>query len=134
MSKNNNHEENIDEIINSAMQNLKEVVDSNTIIGKPIKASRDVTVLTVTKINVGFVAGGGQLNSKIKSQKQLPFSGGSGAGFNVTPVGLITISRGEVKFVPIEQINATSELVTLTNKIFSKVMDSFKGGNDDDVN
>ncbi len=113
-------QENVDEIINSAMKNLKDIIDSNTIIGKTIKID-EVSLIPVSKVNVGFVAGGGESSSKTK-QKNLPFLGGSGAGFSVVPVGVITITKNNVNFLQVDRIDAVSELMKTANSFISNLV------------
>ena len=66
MAKSQNLEENVNSIIDIAMNRLKEVIDVNTVIGKPINTSNNTTILPVSKVSVGFVAGGGEIIAKAK--------------------------------------------------------------------
>ncbi len=67
----------IDNMMNTSMQKIKEMVDVNAIIGDPIKISDTVTIIPVSKVSFGFASGGSDIPSK--QQKEL-FGGGSGAG------------------------------------------------------
>ena len=123
MDKNNktNKQEHVDEIINSAMKNLKDIIDSNTIIGKTIKVD-EMSIIPISKVHVGFVAGGGENGGKNnKQQKALPFMGGSGAGFSVVPVGILSISKGKVEYLQIDKVDAVGELLKTANKVVSKI-------------
>ncbi|WP_309462286.1 spore germination protein GerW family protein, partial [Bacillus paranthracis] len=42
----------------AAMENLKEMVDVNTIVGEPVQTADGGVVLTVSKVAFGFGAGG----------------------------------------------------------------------------
>ncbi len=59
------------------MQKIKEMVDSNTIIGEPITMADGTLILPVSKVSFGFASGGSDFPSK--TPKEL-FGGGSGAG------------------------------------------------------
>ena len=80
MEKSKNLEENANDIIDTAMQRLKDVIDVNTVVGSIIVVDADTRVLPISKVSVGFVAGGGELNTKSKKVAKLPFAGGSGSG------------------------------------------------------
>lgn len=47
----------ISEVMGITMQKVKEMIDSNTIVGEPIRAD-GVTLVPVSKISVGFGSGG----------------------------------------------------------------------------
>lgn len=129
MDNKTDKQENVDEIINSAMKNLQNIIDSNTIVGKTIKID-DVAIIPVSKVHVGFVAGGGETSAKGK-QKILPFMGGSGAGFSVIPVGMITVIKNKVEFLQIDKVDAVGELLKTANKFVGKIMKEKKNNEED---
>ena len=53
----------IDKLIEGTIENLKSVVDSNNIVGKPI-VNGDLVVVPISKITFGFVAGGGEYGDR----------------------------------------------------------------------
>lgn len=130
MDKNkSNKQENVDEIINSAMKNLQSIIDSNTIVGKTIKVD-DVAIIPISRVQVGFVAGGGETSSKGK-QKTMPFMGGSGAGFSVIPVGVLTIIKNKVEFLQIDRVDAVGEMLKTANKFLGKIIKEKKNDKED---
>lgn len=109
-------QENVDDIINSSMKNLRDIIDSNTIVGKAIEVD-GVYIIPISKVNVGFVAGGGE-----PGKKKASFLGGSGSGFNVTPVGVLSISKGETQFIQVDRTDAIAELIKTATKVVSSVV------------
>lgn len=95
-------------VMNTLFENLKGMVDANTVIGDMITTPDGVTIIPVSKISVGFGAGGGE---KGKKETTPPdgnlFSGGSGGGVSVVPLGFLVSSNGNIRFVPITP-NVTS--------------------------
>ena len=90
----------IEEMMNSTIAKLKTMVDSSTIIGAPIESEKGVLILPVSKVSVGFVAGGGEYSAKRKkTKKQYPFAGGGSAGVSLTPVGFLCVCGGIVNFI-----------------------------------
>ena len=90
----------IEELMASTLTKLKTMVDSSTIIGKPIEGAKGLIILPVSKISVGFVSGGGEYGSKKKkAKKNYPFAGGGSAGVSLTPVGFLCVAGNLVNFV-----------------------------------
>ncbi len=48
----------IENLMKTAMTNLKEMVDVNTIVGSPVSTADGNVVLTVSQVAFGFGAGG----------------------------------------------------------------------------
>ena len=123
MEKSKNLEENANDIIDTAMQRLKDVIDVNTVVGSIIVVDADTRVLPISKVSVGFVAGGGELNTKSKKVAKLPFAGGSGSG-----------TKTETKYVSTEAVSPLNEVVKISNSILAKIMKDKKGSIDEESN
>ena len=91
-------EKEIEALIETAMQSLREMMDVNTIIGDIIESDSGVTVIPVSKVSCGFFAGGGEY---AQHREKLPFLGGSGAGLNVQPVGFLVIHGEQIRLIPV---------------------------------
>ena len=83
-------------LMDVAIARIKELVDSNTIIGDAITTQDGTTILPVSKVNFGFASGGSAFPSK--NPREL-FGGGSGAGVSIHPVGFLVIKNGDVKLL-----------------------------------
>ena len=88
----------IEALMDTAMKSLRELVDVNTIIGDIIESNDGVTVIPVSRVCCGFLAGGGECG---KSKDTPPFVGGSGAGISVQPVGFLVIANEQVRLIPV---------------------------------
>ena len=98
----------IQEIMNSAMENLRPLIDANIVIGKTIEAE-GLKVIPLSKVTMGFVSGGGEYYSELKDMRretEYPFSGGSGGGVSLQPIGFLVIKSGEVEVVKIDSKSA----------------------------
>lgn len=103
----------IKDIMDGAMENLKPLIDSNVIIGKVIK-SGEFEIIPITKVTLGFVSGGGEYYSELKEirrETEYPFSGGSGGGVSVHPIGFLVIKMGNIELIKIEQKGAIEKLI-----------------------
>jgi sporulation protein YtfJ len=92
-------------LMTTAMENLKEMIDVNTIIGDPVETPDGSVILTVSKVGFGFAAGGSEFtldNGKEESSKH-PFGGGSGGGVSITPIAFLIVNSKEVKMVHLDE-------------------------------
>ena len=127
--KNKIYENKIKDVMNTAMENLKPLIDTNVIIGDVIKGD-GVDVIPITKVTLGFVTGGGEYYSELKDIRrdtEYPFSGGSGGGVSIHPIGFLVITKSSVEFVKIDAksvveklIEAIPEVAKFIEKNFSK--------------
>ncbi|RFU66221.1 GerW family sporulation protein [Peribacillus glennii] len=95
-------------LMTAAMENLKEMVDVNTIIGDPVETPDGSVILTVSKVGFGFAAGGSEFivdsgGSDGSSQAKQPFGGGSGGGVSITPIAFLIVGSQGVKMLHLEQ-------------------------------
>lgn len=92
-------EHEIQGLMKTAMDSLRQILDVNTIIGNIIESSNGISVVPVSRISCGFVAGGGEYGRPQK--EELPFAGGSGAGISVQPVAFLVMNHESVRLIPI---------------------------------
>ncbi len=119
MSDKNN---NLESLVKTAIEKIKEMVDVETVIGNPITAPNGTVIIPVSKVSVGFASGGSDLPSK--NAKDL-FGGGTGGGLTIQPLAFITIlPDGNVKLLQMT-INAPKENAALAMipDIIDKVTD-----------
>ena len=120
----------IEEIMTASMNKLRTFIDVDVVVGKPIIATEALTIIPLTKVVMGYIAGGGEYYSElkeIKKETEYPFSGGSGGGLNLHPIGFLIIKNSCVEVVKIEEksaleklIDAVPEIASFINKNFSK--------------
>lgn len=53
----------LSELMDTTMSKIREMVDSNSIIGEPITTPDGVTVIPVSRVSFGFGSGGGEWGS-----------------------------------------------------------------------
>ena len=103
-------------LMNVTMEKIHQMVDSNTIIGKPI-----TTVLPVSKVSFGFASGGTDFNGKNAANKDL-FGGGSGAGVNIQPVAFLVIKDGCVRTIQLsDSSNSIDRALTMLPELVEKL-------------
>ncbi|CDQ39309.1 MULTISPECIES: GerW family sporulation protein [Virgibacillus] len=94
-------------LMTTAMENLKDMVEVNTIIGDPVQSPDGSVIIPVSKVGFGFAAGGSEFNSSSNqsqddSEATLPFGGGSGGGVSITPVAFLIVSEKGIKMVHLD--------------------------------
>lgn len=115
----------IGNLMDTTMNKIKELVDVNTIIGEPITSPDGTLIIPVSKVSYGFAAGGSDLPTK-KENKDC-FGGGSGAGVTINPVAFLTVYKGNVKLIPVDENAGTPDkLVGMIPEVIDKVKDIFK--------
>ena len=127
------NENKIPEIIKSSLENIRSMVDANTIIGDPIQATGGTVIIPVSKVSVGIASGGVDYNSKDGAPNlRQNFGGGGGTGITVNPVGFLVVdSDGDVDFIPVNQkgkpdpVDQIADLVERTPDIIAKIKDIF---------
>ena len=98
----------VQELMASALEKMRDLVDSNTVIGSPIYTQDGTTILPISKVSFGFVSGGTDFaNDK---QKDL-FGGAASSGASITPVGFLVINGTSVKFMQVAEGNRTIDRV-----------------------
>lgn len=115
----------ISDIVETAVQNLSKVAEVNTIIGKPIVTMDGTTIMPISQITFAFMAGGGEYGNKVPPKKFVSdgslsnFAGGSGGGASLTPVGFLVIDREGVRVIEADKESTA-------NKIFDVARDLVK--------
>lgn len=89
----------IGELMSTTLEKIREMIDVNTVIGSPITTPDGVTLIPVSKVNLGFASGGSDFSGKNTSDSN--FGGGSGAGVKITPVAFLVVQNGHVRVLPI---------------------------------
>lgn len=92
-----------DAILQSVIERLRVVTDSEAVTGKPVVMSDGTVMIPVNKVSCGFVAGGGEYGAGKESAKTegYPGAAASGGGMTVTPLGFFVCGK-EKRFIPVE--------------------------------
>ncbi|RUS48129.1 GerW family sporulation protein [Cohnella sp. AR92] len=110
-------------LMQTAMENIKEMVDVNTIVGEPVQTPDGSVIMPISKVGFGFAAGGSEFQTDEASGSRsasdssgansgetkghnasvsLPFGGGSGGGVSITPIAFLVVGSQGVKVVPLD--------------------------------
>jgi len=114
--------ENVKNLISTALDKLKGVIETANIVGEKIVTDDGTTIFPVSKVTVGYVVGGGEY-ADVSSKKTglFPIAGGNSGGMSVTPVGFIVEKDGAVNFINVENKDLYQTFLNLFNTFLSKM-------------
>ena len=110
----------IGNLMQTTLENIKDMVDVNTVVGDAIAASNGSTIIPISRVSFGFVAGGGDYGKK-PEEMELPFAGGSGAGVSVQPVGFLVVGADGVKVLPAQHLTAWERAVNCAPQLLEDI-------------
>lgn len=121
----------IENIMKSAMEEIKAMVDVNTIVGAPILTGDETMILPVSKVSLGFLSGGGEYSTDSgkpvrksgtaldneangdEAGRRYPFAGTAVAGMSLTPMAFLSVNAGCVKVLPAQYKNSWDRVIDL---------------------
>ena len=109
----------INGLMGVTMDKIRELVNSDTIIGEPVSLPDGTTILTVSRVTFGVATGGSDFAAK--QSKEL-FGGGSGAGVTVAPVAFLVVKDGNVRTIQLADPNNSLErAITMLPELVDKL-------------
>ena len=115
MENNERKNNSLTELMEASMSKIRDMVDSNTIIGEPIQTPDGVTLIPVSRLSFGFGCGGG---------KQAPkFGGASTAGVKVEPVAFLVVKDGVTRVMPVAlpAVGTVDRVIDLVPQVMDRV-------------
>ncbi len=136
MAKNNNtpimdneKQNKITDLIKESLGGVREFMDANTVTGTPIATNAGTIIIPISKVAMGFAAGGNDYANKDSAPDNNNFGGGGGTGVSVTPIGFLVVdAEGNVDMLNIN--NPTNDLGSSIESIMEKlpgILDKLQG-------
>ena len=109
----------LNDLMQTAMEKVREIVDTNTIVGQPITTPDGVTLIPISKVSFGFGGAGGDYG---KTQPK-DFGGGSAAGVKIDPVAFLVIRDGITRVLPVAvpPVSTLDRVVEMVPDLMDKV-------------
>lgn len=115
----NEKKNSISAMMEASMGKIREMVDSNTVVGEPITTADGVTLIPVSRLSFGFGCGGGDYG------KQTPamFGGASTAGVKVEPVAFLVVKDGVTRVLPVgvPAVTTAARMVEMVPEVMDRV-------------
>lgn len=124
----------IEGLMKTAMENLKEMVDVNKIVGDAVETPDGNVIIPISRVAFGFAAGGTEFENQEEgrgapansSRPDLPFGGGSGGGISVQPVAFLVVGQGQVRLLPVHHHAMLDRLIDLAPQLIDQVRGMFE--------
>lgn len=125
----------IENIMGTTMENIRDMVDVNTVIGEPITTQDGSTVIPVSRVSFGFVAGGGEyqcpaMAKNIEACQRMPFAGGTGAGVTIQPMGFLVTNENSVRLLPAQAYAPADRIIELAPQLMCELRSFLKSKNE----
>ncbi len=120
----------IEGLMKSALDSITQMIDVNTILGDPVETSDGHVIMPVSRVSLGFAAGGteweggGENGSRAQDSTasgQMPFGGGSGAGMSLNPMGFLVVSNAGVRFLPVNSDAVFDRMLDVVPDLITKL-------------
>ena len=119
----------IEGLMDTAMSNIKAMVDVNTVVGTPVTAPDGTIIIPVSTVSFGFGAGGSEFGDEPNStpiqasgENNTKFGGGCGGGANVKPIAFLVVSGGNIKLLPVTpESSPVNKIIDMVPDVMEKV-------------
>ena len=114
----------ISEMIQESMAKVREMADTNTIVGQPIETPDGVTLIPISRVSIGFGGGGTAFGAK-KAEPDDPknLGAGIGAGVKIDPVAFLIVKDGFTRVMPVAAppMNTVDRVIEMAPDVIDKV-------------
>lgn len=141
----------IESLMRTTMDSLRDMVDVNTVVGEPVETKEGTVIIPVSRVSFGFVTGGGDEavmgadgeqdsgdgsgqpedsgsegeegsgSGQCEALGTMPFTGGTGAGVSVRPVGFLVVGGRNVRFLPVDSRAFYDRLIDEAPELLDRV-------------
>lgn len=114
----NEKKNSISAMMEASMGKIREMVDSNTVVGEPITTVDGVTLIPVSRLSFGFGCGGGDYG---KQPDKL--GAGAAAGVRVEPMAFLVVKDGVTRMLPVgtPAITTVDRIVEMVPQVMDRV-------------
>ncbi|MGN8645802.1 GerW family sporulation protein [Gracilibacillus sp. HCP3S3_G5_1] len=143
MADNNQDVHPLEGFMNLTMENLKQLVEVDTAIGKPIEVPDGSLIIPLSKVKFGFAAGGSEFmpggqqeqqnqDDENQSESIIPFGGGSGGGVSIIPSAFVVANKEGVELLSLnESANAYEKVIEKSPQVIDQVLEMLKQRRDE---
>ena len=120
-------------LMDTAMSNIKSMVDVDTIVGEPVTTPDGTVIIPISTVSFGFGAGGTQFAAKqdTVTPENPMFGGGCGGGANVKPIAFLVVGGGNVRLLPINNKSTpVDKIIDMVPEVVDKMNNAFTGAVD----
>lgn len=126
----------ITDLLKISMDNIKEMIDVNIIVGDTINVNQDTTIIPISKVKCTFLTGGTEQNKahSLGENEKYPFGGAVGGSVTVTPVAFLVNRFNETKLLHLEdQTHIYEKIIDTVPETIEKIKKQFLTKDDKDL-
>ena len=124
----------VETILQTTMREVTNIIDVNTIVGNPIYGEGGAVLIPVSKVSLGFFAGGGDFPTQTVSKKgqpdvdadRYPFLGASVVGVSITPKAFLYMQGGKATLLQADCDNTLDRLVQLIPTAMNEIREAIE--------
>lgn len=119
MDKNNP----ISEMMQESITKIRELADTNTIVGQPIQTPDGVTLIPISRISMGMGGGGSIFGKKKDVNPDGHLGAGMGVGVSIDPIAFLVVKDGFTRVIPVAAppMNTVDRVVEMAPDVIDKV-------------
>lgn len=112
----------ISNLMQSTMENVKNMLKVDTVVGDPIVTPDGITLVPISKVSVAFGGGGVEFGAK-KGGADKPYGGGNATGVKIEPIGFLVIKEGTVRMINVmpPASNTVDRIIDLVPQVMDRV-------------
>ena len=105
-------------MMETSMDKIRQMVDSNTIVGEPITTPDGVTLIPISRLSYGFGCGGGDYGKNKENS-----GAGCGAGVRVEPMAFLVVKGGVTRMLPVgtPAITTVDRVIEMVPELLDRV-------------
>lgn len=115
----------LNDLMQSGMEKMREMVDTNAIVGQPINTPDGVTLIPISRVSMGFGGGGAAFGNKKETADDGNLGAGLGTGVKIDPVAFLIVKDSHVRVMPVALPAASTmdRVVEMVPDVVDKVSD-----------
>ena len=116
--ENNEKKNSISAMMEASMDKIRQMVDSNTVVGEPINTADGVTLIPVSRLSFGFGCGGGDYGKQPDK-----VGAAAAAGVRVEPMAFLVVKDGVTRMLSVgtPAITTVDRVVEMVPQVMDRV-------------
>lgn len=122
------NDSNISNLMKNTLENIKSMIDVDTIVGKSIITDNNTMIIPVSRLTFGFISGGSEYPIKTSTEhnSNFPFGGGASSGVSIKPVAFLIVKNDSIRLLPIDHDTSCDKLIDTVPQIIDMIKDFTK--------
>lgn len=114
----------IHDLLEISLENIKEMVDVNTVIGSELVTEFGQIIIPVSKVKFSFATGGTDMTNQGRNvnTERIPFGGGTGGTVSITPTAFLVMNNNKVDVLTLDnQTHLYEKLIDKVPEVLEKI-------------